>query len=87
MTHQTVFHQYNLKTQQHRYELLWKSLNDARFSFTYKSVPDAAKPYVGDGPHYKKANIYYVKVLLSRHRKTLVVQRKNNIYRLSIHKY
>ena len=36
----------------HRYSLLLKSLNDARFSYPYKAAPYAAKPKAGDGPYY-----------------------------------
>ena len=47
----------------HRYRLvLWKSLNDAGFSYAYKSVPYAVKPKTGDGPHCIKATIDYAHV-------------------------
>ena len=62
MRHQTAFCWYNLK-KPHWYGLLWKSLNDARFTYTYKSVPYAAKQ-VKDGPHYIAATIDYVKYLV-----------------------
>ena len=43
MRQQTAFRQYNPK-KPHRYGRLWKSLNDARLPYTYKSVPYAQKP-------------------------------------------
>ena len=43
MRHQIAFRQYN-PSKPHRYGLLWKSLNDARYPYTYKSIPYAAKP-------------------------------------------
>ena len=52
----------------------WKSLNDARFSYTYKSVPYAAKPQAGDGLHYIKANIDYVKYLIQNMEKQQLVK-------------
>ena len=39
-------------------------LHDGRFPSTYKSVPYAAKPQAGDGPHYIKATIDSVKYLV-----------------------
>ena len=49
MRQQIVFGQYN-PNKPHRYGLLLKLLNDARFRYTYKAVPYAAKPKAGDGP-------------------------------------
>ena len=43
MRQQTAFRQYNPK-KPHRYGRLWKSLNDARLPYTYKSVPYVQKP-------------------------------------------
>ena len=42
MRHQVVFREHNQK-KPHRYAFLLKSLNDARFPYTYKSVSYAAK--------------------------------------------
>ena len=85
MRHQIAFRQYNLK-KPHRYGLLWKSLNDARFPYTYKSVHYAAKLQAGDGPHYIKD--YQLCVIPSSGLgKTTVDQWQNNFYRLSIDKY
>ena len=44
MRKQIAFRQYNPK-KPHRYGRLWKSLNDARLPYTYKSVPYAPKPH------------------------------------------
>ena len=60
MKYQIAFRQYILK-KIHRYGLLWKSLNNARFPYIYKSVAYAAKPQAGDGRHYIKTTIDYVK--------------------------
>ena len=80
MRHQIAFCQYNSK-KPYRYGLLWKLLTDARFPYTYKSVPYAEKPQTGDGPHYKNINIDYVKYLVQDMEKTTVDQRQNNLYR------
>ena len=61
---QIAFRQYN-PNQPHRYGLLLKSLNDARLPYTYKAVPYAAKPKAGDGPHYLKSTIDYIKYLIT----------------------
>ena len=48
-----------------RYGLLLKSLNDARFPYTYKAVPYAAKPKAGDSTYYLKSTSDYIKYLLT----------------------
>ena len=58
MRQEIAFRQYN-PNKPHRYGLLPKSLNDARFPYTYKAVPYAAKPKTGDGP------IDYIKYLVT----------------------
>ena len=63
MRHQISFRQYNPK-KPHKYGLLFKSLNDARFPYTYKSVPYAGKPSSGNGPYYMEKSIDYVKYLV-----------------------
>ena len=45
-------------------DLLYKSLNDARFLFTYQIIPYSGKPVDGDGPYYLKATEDYVKNLV-----------------------
>ena len=47
MRQQIAFGQYN-PNKPHRYDLQLKSLNDARFPYTYKAVPCAAKPKAGN---------------------------------------
>ena len=47
---QIAFHQDN-PNKTHRYGLLLKSLNDARFLYSCKVVPYAAKPKARDGPY------------------------------------
>ena len=63
MRQQIAFRQYN-PNKPHRYGLLLKSLNGARFPYTYKAVPYAAKPKAGDGPYYLKSTIDYIKYLV-----------------------
>ena len=60
---QIAFCQYNSK-KRHRYGRFIKLLNDARFSYIYKSVPYAAKPQAEHGLHYVKATINFVKHLV-----------------------
>ena len=74
MRQQIAFRQYN-PNKPHRYGLLLKSLNDARFPYTDKSVTYAAKPKAGDGPYYLKSTIDYIKYLVIE------------IEYLSLHKY
>ena len=63
MRHQIGFQQYN-PNKPAKYGLLYKSLNDARFSFTYQIIPYSGKPVDGDGPYYLKATEDYVKNLV-----------------------
>ena len=65
MTKQIAFHQCN-PNKSHCYDLLLKTLNDARFPYIYKGVPCAAKPRAGDGPCYLKSTIDYRKYLITR---------------------
>ena len=63
MGSQIVFRQYN-PNKPHRYGLLLKSLNIARFHYIYKAVPSAAKQKTGDGPYYLKSTIDCIKYLV-----------------------
>lgn len=63
MRHQISFRQFNPK-KPHKYGMLFKSLNDARFPYTYKSVPYAGEPTAGTGPYYIESTIDYVKYLV-----------------------
>ena len=63
MRHQIGFRQYN-PNKPAKYGLLYKSLNDARFLFTYQIIPYSGKPVDGDGPYYLKATEDYVKNLV-----------------------
>ena len=64
MRQQIAFRQYN-PNKPHLYGLLLKVLNDARYPYTYKAVPYAAKPKAGDGPYYLKSTIDYIKYLVT----------------------
>ena len=74
MRQQIAFRQYN-PNKPHRYGLLLKSLNNARFPYTDKSVTYAAKPKAGDCPYYLKSTIDYMKYLVTE------------MEYLSLHKY
>ena len=60
--HQIAFRQYS-PNKPHKYGVLLKSLNDARFLYTYKALPYAAKPTVGDEPFYISSTADYIKNL------------------------
>ena len=45
--------------------MLFKSLNDARFPYTYKDVLYVAKPKAEDGPYNLKSTIDYIKYLVT----------------------
>ena len=65
MRQQIACRQFNPK-KPHRYGLLLNSLNDARFPYTCKAAPYAAKPKAGDGPYYLKSSIDYIKYLVTK---------------------
>ena len=65
MRHQIAFRQCNAK-KSHHYGTLFMSLNDARYPYTYKSVPYASKPKSGQGPYYIKSTIDYLKYLVTK---------------------
>ena len=64
MRQKIAFCQYN-PNKPHRYGLLLKSLNDARFPYTYKAVLYAAKLKAGVGPYYLKSTIDCIKYLVT----------------------
>ena len=63
MRHQIALRQFNPK-KPHKYGLLFKSLNDARFPYTYKAVPYAGKPTEGTGLFHLESTLDYVKYLV-----------------------
>ena len=65
MRRQIDFRQYN-RNKPHRQGLLLKSLNDARFPYTYKALPYATKPNVGEVLYYLKITIDYIKYLVTK---------------------
>ena len=65
MRQQIAFCQFN-PNKADLYGLLLKPLNDARFPWTYKAVPYAAKPRAGDGPYYLKSIIDHIKYLVTK---------------------
>ena len=50
LRHQIAFRQYN-PNKPHKYGLLWKSLKNSRFPYTYKAIPYGAKLSAVDGPY------------------------------------
>ena len=63
MRHQIAFRQYN-PDKPAKYGLLFKSINDARYPFTYTSAVYAGKPEVGQGPYYLSGTENIVKHLI-----------------------
>lgn len=63
MRHQINFRQYN-PNKPAKYGLLYKSLNDARFRFTYQVVAYCEKLVEGTGPYYFSVTEDYVKHLV-----------------------
>ena len=51
MRNQVAMKQYN-PSKPAKYGLLFKSLNDGRFPYTYNSLVYAGKPQQGGGPYY-----------------------------------
>ena len=65
MRHQIALRQYN-PNKPHKYGVLLKSLTDARFSYTCKALPYAAKPTAGDGQFCTNSIADYLKNLVIR---------------------
>ena len=57
--------------------LLFKSLNDARFPYTYNSLVYAGKPEQGDGPFYIEGIETYIKTLVEKTGSKLPLQGGN----------
>ena len=76
MRHQITSRKYN-PNNPHKYGLLWKFLNDASFSFTYKTTPYAGKPTNGDGPYYIDCSENYVKYLVNATEKYISLKGQN----------
>ena len=64
MRHQINFRYYN-PNKPAKYSLLHKSLNDARFAFTYQVIPYCGRPEDGTGPYYLGSTVDYVKSLVN----------------------
>ena len=65
MRHQVALRQYNLN-KPHKYDVLLKSLPDARFPYTYKALSYAAKPTADDGQFCTNSTADYLKNLVIR---------------------
>ena len=76
MRTQVRIKQYNLNKPA-KYGLLFKSLNDARFPYTYQSSPYAGKPAAGEGPYYQNKTEDYVKKLVEEAQAKLPLQGQN----------
>ena len=76
MRHQIVFRQYN-PNKSHKYGVLLKSLKDARFPYTYKALPYAAKPTAGYGPFYISSTTEFFKILVIRTKEQVRLDGRN----------
>ena len=81
MRHQIKFRQYN-PNKPAKYGSLYKSLNDARFPFTYQVVPYCGKPVEGTGPYYLNATEGYVKHLVHLMPVSSVKKKKKTLWSL-----
>lgn len=74
--HQITFKQYN-PNKPHTNDLLWKSLNNDPFCYTYKAVPYAAKTSARDSPYYINATVYYIKYLITETKRQVNLKEQN----------
>ena len=81
MRHQINFRQYN-PNKPAKYSLLYKSLNDARFAFTYQVIPYCGRPEDGTGPYYLSSTEDYVKSLVNAMPRSSVKGRNISMDRL-----
>eukprot|EP00112_Aurelia_sp_Birch-Aquarium-sp1_P019687 Seg4924.2 transcript_id=Seg4924.2/GoldUCD/mRNA.D3Y31 product="PiggyBac transposable element-derived protein 2" protein_id=Seg4924.2/GoldUCD/D3Y31 len=76
MRHQMAFRQYN-PDKPAKYGLLFKSINDARYPYTYTSAVYAGKPEAGQGPHYISGTENIVKHLIEKLQSSQNLQGRN----------
>ncbi|KAG1713940.1 PiggyBac transposable element-derived protein 4 [Nymphon striatum] len=76
MRHEIAFLQYN-PNKPAKYGLLFKSINDARFPFTYQATVCAGKPQSGNGPHYIDETENYIKYFVTQMEKDMSLQGRN----------
>ena len=76
MRNQISIKQYN-PNKPAKYGLLFKSLNDVRFPYTYNSLVYAGKPEQGDGPFYIEGIETYIKTLVEKTGSKLPLQGRN----------
>ena len=81
MRHQINFRQYN-PNKPAKYGLLYKSLNDAHFAFTYQVIPYCGRPEDGTGPYYLSSTEDYVKSLANAMPRSSVKGRNISMDRL-----
>ena len=81
MRHQINFRQYN-PNKPAKYGLLYKSLNDARFAFTYQVIPYCGRSEDGTGPYYLSSTEDYVKNLVNTMPRSSVKGRNISMDRL-----
>ena len=65
-----------------KYDLLYKSLNDAHFAFTYQVIPYCGRPKDGTGPYYLSPTEDYVKSLVNAMPRSSVKGRNISMDRL-----
>ena len=76
MRNQILIKQYN-PNKLAKYGLLFKSLNDSRFPYTYDSLVYAGKPEQGNGPYYIDNIEDYIKTLVQTTGSKLPLEGRN----------
>ena len=76
MRTQISMKQYNDKKPT-KYGLLFRSINDSRFSYTYNTLAYAGKPEAGHGPYYLDTIDAYVKSLVTNLKEKLPIGKRN----------
>ena len=74
MRHQIAFRQYD-PNKPHKYGVLFKSLNEARFPYIFKSVPYAAKPTINSTINHVKYLVSQTKMQVNLHGKNISTDR------------
>ena len=76
MRNQAAFRQYN-PDKPAKYGVLFKSLNDARYSYTYRSLVYAGKPKKQPAPFYVSGTQMYIKELVTSLEKSTSLHGRN----------
>ena len=76
MRTQVSMKQYN-KSKPAKYGLLFRSINDSKFPYTYSTVVYAGKPELGHGPYYLSSVDQYVEQLVKNLKGILPIEGRN----------